>query len=70
MGRPTSCLPTAGRKRYALFHNVGRGNLKTSQKNPVSMVACTDGLRRRDYDNDGHTDVAVTVAGAVLNLPQ
>jgi Flp pilus assembly protein TadD len=53
----------------ALFHNTGSGKLediteKSGLDGKLRATACAAG----DYDNDGHTDIALTVAGKVLLL--
>lgn len=51
----------------ALFHNTGKGKFediteKSGLEGKLHATACAAG----DYDNDGHTDIALTVAGRVL----
>jgi Flp pilus assembly protein TadD len=51
----------------AIFHNTGSGRFediteKSGLDGKLQATACAAG----DYDNDGHTDIALTVAGKML----
>ena len=67
-GRPDLFLADAGTQGgIALLHNAGRGKFEdVTQKagfDPkLHAIACAAG----DYDNDGHTDLAVTTSDRVL----
>ena len=66
-GRPDIFLVNAdGSGRPALYHNLGNGKFQdvTAQsgiKIPGAGMGCTAG----DYDNDGHSDLAVSYDGGV-----
>src|SRR5262249_11002778 len=67
-GRPDLFLADGGTQGgMALFHNTGRGKFediteKAGLDPKMHAIACAAG----DYDNDGHTDLAVTTADRVL----
>jgi len=67
-GRPDLFLADDGtRGGIALFHNTGRGKFedvteKAGLDHKMHALACAAG----DYDNDGHTDLAVTTSDRVL----
>ena len=67
-GRPDLFLADAGAQAgIALFHNTGQGKLEDVTKKAgfdpgLHAIACAAG----DYDNDGHTDLAITTGERVL----
>jgi hypothetical protein len=67
-GQPDLFLADRGPQGgMALLRNLGRGKFEDVTRNAgldpdVHAVACAAG----DYDNDGHTDLAVTTSGRVL----
>ncbi|HEY6250984.1 MAG TPA: FG-GAP-like repeat-containing protein, partial [Candidatus Angelobacter sp.] len=66
-GHPDVFLADAGGQGMALFHNTGQGKFEdVTQKagfdRKLHAIACAAG----DYDNDGHTDLAVTTGDRVL----
>ena len=67
-GRPDLFLADGGAQGgIALYHNTGRGKFEdvtqTAGFDPhLHAIACAAG----DYDNDGHTDLAVTTSDRVL----
>ena len=69
-GKPDIFLPDNGPQGgMALYHNLGAGKFEDVTKKAgldpaVHAIGCTAG----DYDNDGATDLAVTLNGSVLLL--
>jgi tetratricopeptide (TPR) repeat protein len=69
-GHPDLFLPAGGAQGgIGLFHNTGRGRFeevtqKAGLDPKLQAIACAAG----DYDNDGHTDLAVTTGNRVLLL--
>jgi tetratricopeptide (TPR) repeat protein len=69
-GKPDVFLPDNGPQGgMALYHNLGAGKFEDVTKKAgfdraVHAIGCTAG----DYDNDGATDLAVTLNGSVLLL--
>ena len=69
-GKPDIFLPDNGPQGgMALYHNLGGGKFEDVTKKAgldptVHAIGCTAG----DYDNDGATDLAVTLNGGVLLL--
>jgi tetratricopeptide (TPR) repeat protein len=69
-GKPDIFLPDHGPQGgFGLFHNVGGGKFEEVTKKAgldpsLHGIACTAG----DYDNDGATDLAVSLSGRVLLL--
>jgi len=67
-GHPDLFLAAGGEQGgMALFHNAGRGRFedvtqKAGLDPKLQAIACAAG----DYDNDGHTDLAVTTSDRVL----
>src|SRR5262249_51636436 len=67
-GHPDLFLADAGAQvGIALFHNTGQGKFEDVTKKAgfdpgLRAIACAAG----DYDNDGHTDLAVTTGDRVL----
>ena len=69
-GKPDLFLPDNGPQGgMALYHNLGNGKFEDVTKkagldSSVHAIGCTAG----DYDNDGATDLAVSINGRVLLL--
>jgi tetratricopeptide (TPR) repeat protein len=69
-GKPDIFLPDKGPQGgMALYHNLGNGTFedvtkKTGLDSSLHAIGCTAG----DYDNDGATDLAVSLNGRVLLL--
>jgi tetratricopeptide (TPR) repeat protein len=69
-GKPDLFLPDNGPQGgMALYHNLGNGKFEDVTKNAgldssLHAIGCTAG----DYDNDGATDLAVSLNGRVLLL--
>jgi len=69
-GKPDIFLPDNGPLGgMALYHNLGAGKFEDVTKKAgldptIHAIGCTAG----DYDNDGATDLAVTLKGSVLLL--
>jgi len=68
-GRPDLFLPDNGKDGgMSLYHNLGNGKFEEVTKkaglDPILGIGCTAG----DYDNDGFTDLAVSLNGGALLL--